>query len=527
MIIGQGSPALFNGGTMESKIILSFKNIVKVYPNGVVANKGISFDIEKNTIHALVGENGAGKTTLMKILFGIEKPQEGAIVYKGKEVHFKSPLDAIHNGIGMVHQHLMLAPDLTVAENLTLGIEPRKWKIFLDTRKAVEVTKRVSEEFGMEVPLTKKVRDLPIGIRQRVEILKALLRNAELLILDEPTAVLTPQETDVLFKTLRDLKKHGKTIIFISHKLKEVKAIADRVTVIRDGKVIKTKDAAELTEHQIAELMVGREIKSQRISPSPHIGESLLVAQDIRYINTDNVEVLKGVSFEVRSGEILGVAGVEGNGQTELVEILTGLRNLTSGKVIINGQDMTNKSPREIREKGVSHIPEDRMVNGVAENASIKENLISDRYYKKPFSKGAVLNWKYINEYSEKLIKEFNVLTQSPDTLVSALSGGNIQKVVVAREFSSNPSVIIADQPIRGIDVGSEELVHNLLKKMRDSGCAVFLVSADLDEVLKLSTRIIVLYNGEIVARFDKVDGLTGKDLGPYMLGVKKEGSTV
>lgn len=503
--------------------ILSIRNIVKVYPNGVVANKGISFDIEKNTIHALVGENGAGKTTLMKILFGIEKPQEGKIIYKGKEVHFKSPLDAIHNGIGMVHQHLMLAPDLTVAENLTLGIEPRKWKIFFDTKKAVDIAKRVSKEFGMEVPLEKRVRDLPIGIRQRVEILKALLRNAELLILDEPTAVLTPQETEVLFKTLFDLKKHGKTIIFISHKLKEVKAIADRVTVIRDGKVIATEDADNLTEHEIAELMVGREISFERIPPSPKVGSPLLKVENLRYRNKENVEVLKGISFEVRSGEILGVAGVEGNGQTELVEILTGLRKADEGSVVINGEEMIGKTPREIREKGVSHIPEDRMKNGVAENAKIKENLVVDRYYKKPFSKGMFVDWKFVTKYSAKLMKDFNVIATSPDAPVSSLSGGNIQKVVVARELSMNPSVIIADQPVRGIDVGSEELVHRLLKEARDKGSAIFLVSADLDEVLELSSRIIVIYNGEIVAHFDDVEGLTGKDLGPYMLGVKRE----
>ncbi len=508
---------------MENETMLSFNNIVKIYPNGVIANKGISFKIKKDTIHAIVGENGAGKTTLMKILFGIEKPQEGKIIYKGKEVRFKSPLDAIKNGIGMVHQHLMLAPDLTVAENLTLGIEPRKWKIFLDTKKAVDIAKKITKEFGMEVPLSKKVRNLPIGVRQRVEILKVLLRNAELLILDEPTAVLTPQETESLFKTLKDLKKHGKTIIFISHKLKEVKAIADKVTVIRDGKVIATKDAAELTEHQIAELMVGREIKFERIAPSPKVGKPLLSVKNLRYVNKENVEVLKGISFEVKAGEILGVAGVEGNGQTELVEILTGLRKPLSGSIVINGEEMSGKTPRAIREKGVSHIPEDRMKNGVAKKTSIKENLISDRYYLKPFSNTFALNWKYINQYASKLIENFNILANSVDTTVESLSGGNIQKVVVARELSSKPSVIIADQPIRGIDVGSEELVHNLLIQMRDAGCAIFLISADLDEVLKLSSRIIVIYSGKIVARFNNLEGITGKDLGPYMLGIKKE----
>lgn len=503
-------------------VILSVRNIVKVYPNGVVANKGVSLDIEEGTIHAIVGENGAGKTTLMKIIFGIEEPQEGKIFYKGKEIKIKNPYDAIKIGIGMVHQHFMLANDLTVYENLLLGIEPKRG-VFLDTKKAIEITKKVSEDFGLPVPFDKKIKDLPIGLRQRVEILKALIRNAELLILDEPTSVLTPQETEVLFNTLRNLKKSGKTIIFISHKLKEVLEIADKITVMRDGKIVATKDAKEMTEHEIAYLMVGREISFERIPTCEKEGEVIFEAKDITYVNEENIKVLKGISFQLKSYEILGLAGIEGNGQTELVEILTGLRRPTSGKIFLKGEDITNLIPRKIREKRISHIPEDRMKDGVADKATIEENIIVDRYYKKSFSGKVLLKEQEIESHTNELIKKFNIITISSKNPVNSLSGGNIQKVVVARELSSDPIVIIADQPTRGIDVGSEELVHNLLKEARDNGAAIFLVSADLDEILKLSTRILVIYNGEIVKEFKNYEGLTGRDLGPYMLGLKKE----
>lgn len=501
---------------------ISLKDIVKVYPNGVVANKKVSLDIEEKTIHAIVGENGAGKSTLMKIIFGIEEPQEGEIYVKGKKVNFKTPLDAIKQGIGMVHQHLMLAEDLTVVENLTLGIEPRKYKIFLDKKRANDLVKGYVEKYKIDVPLDKKVKELPIGVKQRVEILKALLRDVDILILDEPTAVLTPQETEVLFKSLKELKSQGKTIIFISHKLKEVKEIADKVTVMRDGKVIATDDAANLTEHDIARLMVGREVSFERLEEGKNIGNVVLKVENLNYINREKVQVLKNINFEVRAGEIVGIAGVEGNGQTELVEILAGLKEASNGAVYVFGKNIVNKSVREIREMGVAHIPEDRMKNGVADKAKIKENLISDRYYKKGFSKKGILNYPYIDSTSNELVKKFNILAPTIEAPVNALSGGNIQKVVVARELSSNPKVIIASQPVRGIDVGSEELVHNFIKDARDSGCAVLLVSADLDEILKLSTRILVIYNGEIVKTFNKVEGLKGEDLGPYMLGVKR-----
>jgi len=470
-----------------------------------------------------VGENGAGKTTLMKVIFGIEQAQEGEIFFKGEKVNIRSPHDAIRIGIGMVHQHLMLAPDLTVAENMVLGNEPRRARLFLDTERAVEITRRVSEQYRLQVPPDKKIKNLPIGVRQRVEILKALLRNAELLILDEPTSVLTPQETEVLFETLMDLKKQGKTIIFISHKLKEVKQIADRITIMRDARVIDTREASELTEHDIAHLMVGRDISFERIPPPARLAEPVLMVRDLSYVNDEGILVLNKISFDVRAGEIFGLAGVVGNGQTELIRILTGLLQPSKGEITLLGETLVGLSPRKIRERGLCHIPEDRMEDGVAEETTLEENFILDRYYKRGFSQGIRLLWREISQHSRELIEKFNILTQSSKTPVSSLSGGNIQKVVVARELSSDPELIIAAHPTRGIDVGSEEMVHRLLREARDRGKAVFLASADLDEILKLCTRVIVMYNGEIAAHFRDMSVVTGKDLGPYMLGVQRE----
>jgi simple sugar transport system ATP-binding protein len=503
--------------------ILEAKNILKVYANGVVANRNVGIEVQANTIHALVGENGAGKTTLMKIIFGIEQAQEGEIFFKGEKVNIRSPHDAIQIGIGMVHQHLMLAPDLTVAENMVLGNEPRRGRLFLDTDKAGEITRQVSQEYGLPVPPDKKTKDLPIGVRQRVEILKALFRNAELLILDEPTSVLTPQETEVLFRTLKNLKQQGKTIIFISHKLKEVKQIADRVTIMRDARVIETRVAGELSEHDIAQLMVGREISFERITEPASLGQPLVAVRDLSYVNDEAILVLNKLSFDIRAGEILGLAGVVGNGQTELVRILAGLLEPSEGEVTLRGDSLVGLAPRAIREKGVCHIPEDRMEDGVAEETTLEENFILDRYYQRGYSKGLRLRWKEISRHSRELVQKFNILAQSTKTPVSALSGGNIQKVVVARELSADPEVIIAAHPTRGIDVGSEEMVHRLLKEARDRGKAVFLVSADLDEILKLSTRVIVLYNGEIVAHFRDMAKIVAEDLGPYMLGLQRE----
>ncbi len=498
-------------------------DIVKVYPNGIVANRGVNFEVEEGEIHALVGENGAGKTTLMKILFGIEHPTRGEIRIFEKPVHISSPHDAIKLGIGMVHQHFMLVPSLTVAENMILGMEPTKHLgTTIDMEKAVEMVNEAAERYGLPVPAEERVLDLPVGIKQRVEILKALIRGAKILILDEPTAVLTPQETEELFVALKNLAKRGMTIIFISHKLKEVKEISDRVTVLRNGRTMGTFKTSEVSEEEISRLMVGREVELVIERPPAKLGRVVLEVEGLRYFREDGVQVLKDVSFSVRAGEILGVAGVEGNGQRELVEILTGLRFGASGSVRLNGEEVLGLSAYELRRKKMAHIPEDRVEMGVATKASIAENLVSDRYYKKPFSGRLVMFPKRVLEFARKAIETFSIKTDSPKTEVGMLSGGNMQKVVVARELTSGADLLIADQPTRGIDVGSTEFVRKKLLEVRDSGVAVLLVSADLQEILQLSDRIIVMYKGEIVGYFDKNEGLTEEELGYYMLGVKK-----
>jgi simple sugar transport system ATP-binding protein len=499
------------------------KDIFKVYPEGVIANRNVSMDVRKNSIHALVGENGAGKSTLMKVLFGITPYQGGSIVYKGKEVRFSNAREAIAAGIGMVHQHLMLAPDLSVAENLVLGMEPRKGKLFLDGEEALRICREASEKYGLAVPADKKIKDLPIGVRQRVEILKALARNAEILILDEPTAVLTPQETQARIKTLNGLIEAGKTIIFITHKLFEVMQVADRITVMRDAKAITTRSMEGLDEDKIASLMVGRDISTERIAPPKSIGEVKLCIRNLRYTDAEGVEAIKGVDLDIRAGEILGIAGVEGNGQSELAELIAGLLEPDSGTITLDGKSLLKRTPRQVRESGIAHIPEDRMENGVAEVTSIEENLIVDRYYKNEYNTRGKLNWRHISETSRDLIKRFNILTRNSKTHVGFLSGGNIQKVVVARELTSGPEVIIAAQPTRGVDIGSEELIHNLLKDARDDGKGILMISADLDEVLKLSNRVIVFYGGRITAHFKDASKVKDVDLGPYMLGIKKE----
>ena len=505
--------------------ILSLSHLTKVYPNGTIANKDISIDIERCTIHAIVGENGAGKSTLMKMIFGEEAPTSGEIIYKGKKIVLNNPMEAIQIGIGMVHQQLMLAPDMTVEENLILGIEPTIGNVFIDREKMSTIVKNAAEKFGFTVNLEAKISDLPIGQNQAVEIQKVLMRNAELIVLDEPTSVLTPQETDVLFTSLRNLKDLGKTIIFISHKMKEIKEISDRITVIRAGTLIDTFDNnSQLNDTIIAQKMVGRNFTFEKIPTPDSMGQPVLDVKNLIYKSDDGITRLNGISFQVHEGEIVGIAGVEGNGQTELSELITGLRPIPNGKIFISGFDLSNLDVRQIREMGVAHIPEDRMHNGIAANMSITDNIIVDRFYKKECSdKFGFLKNNSIQKLGKKLIADFNVRASSENAPIISLSGGNIQKVIVARELSSDPKLIVAAHPTRGIDIGSAEMIHDLLHKARDNKKAVLLISADLDEILKLSTRILVLFNGEISGEFNNNSTVDQNILSPYMLGLKKD----
>lgn len=505
-----------------SEEILSMKGITKVYPNGVVANKDMDFSLRKGEIHALAGENGAGKSTLMKILFGMEQPEEGDIYINGQKVIISSPSAAIKYGIGMVHQHFMLVPSLTVAENMVLGIEPKK-KGFVDFEKAVSITEELSKKYNLDVDPRAKVEDLPVGKKQKTEILKALIRGADILILDEPTAVLTPQETKELFNELIRFKEMGHTIIFISHKLKEVKQICDRITIMRNGRSMGVHNIADVSEEDISRLMVGRDVILKVDKEKSKPKDVVLNVDNLNYVNELGKKVISDVKFSVRKGEILGIAGVEGNGQRELIEIITGLRKYHMGQVIINGKDIKDLSIKEIRNLNTSHIPEDRMIFGVAGEGSISENLISDRYDRPEFNNKLFLNNTKLKDLSNKLVSEYKIKCSSADQNVGMLSGGNIQKVVVAREFSSEPELLVADQPTRGIDVGATEFIRNRIVEMRDSGAAVLLVSADLNEVMELSDSLIVMYGGEIVAYFEDASKITENELGKYMLGIKKQ----
>lgn len=505
-----------------SEDILQMKGISKIYSNGIIANNKVDFSIKAGEIHALMGENGAGKSTLMKVLFGMESPEEGSISLHDNNVKIASPADAITLGIGMVHQHFMLVPSLTVAENMVLGAEPKK-NFFIDMEKAVAMTKEVSEKYNLPVDPYAVVADLPVGIKQRIEFLKALLRGAKILILDEPTAVLAPQETVELFKQLVLLKKAGHTIIFISHKLKEIKEICDRITIMRNGKNVGVYNVASVTQEDISRLMVGRDVvlKVDKQPAQPH--DIVLKVRNLAYHQGNVKPLLNQINFDIRKGEIVGIAGVEGNGQLELVEIITGLRPLEEGDVTISGQSIKNLSIREIRELGTAHIPQDRMTYGVAADANIEENIISDRFYKKAFQIGPLLNMKLIQKLSKALVNEYKVKCDSPYQTVGMLSGGNIQKVVVAREVSSNPEFLIADQPSRGIDIGSTKFIHRKLVELRDQGSAILLISADLNEVMELSDSLLVFYGGEITAYFPDTSKITEEELGYYMLGLRKQ----
>lgn len=507
-----------------SDTILKLDHITKVYGNGTVANKDICIELKKGEIHSIVGENGAGKSTLMKIIFGIEKASSGTITYKDKEVQFANSLEAINAGIGMVHQHFMLIPSFTVVESIILGQEPTKNGIFVDMKKAIKDTQELAKKYNFDIDVTKKISDLAVGEKQKVEILKTLYRNAEVIILDEPTSVLTPQETDLLFTELRKFKELGHTIVFISHKLNEVKEISDRITIIRNGTSRGTYNNEEISIEQMTNLIVGRELNNdydylRKESPvKGHVLEvkNMELKRSTRY-------VLKDVSFAVNHGEIISIAGVQGNGQSELIRCIVGLTNSTGGTVILNNQDITNYSIKKKRQSGLAYIPEDRMHDGIAGPASISDNIISTYYDREDLNNALFMDNKKIMEESDRLVQKFSVKTGSSKQRIDSLSGGNIQKVVVAREYNTHPHCLIAEQPTHGIDIGSAEFIHTQLIEMRNNGAGILLVSADLSEVMNLSDRILVMYEGEIVGYFKDVKNLSEKELGLYMLGVKRQ----
>jgi len=479
---------------------VEMKGITKTFP-GVVANDKIDFILEKGEVHGLLGENGAGKTVLMSILYGLYRPDEGQIFVNGNRVEIDCPFTAIKLGIGMVHQHFMLVPSLTVAENIVLGREPKKHDFLLDNSKAIKEIQALSDRYGLEADPKAVVYTLPVGVQQRVEILKALFRGAEILILDEPTSVLTPQEVERLFSAIRALRQQGKSVIFISHKLKEACAICDRITVLKRGKVVGTVDTNKTNPDELAEMMIGREICSKLEKEQPKPGKTILQIEGLRAYSDRKLLALKDITFGVHEFEILGIAGVEGNGQTELVEVLTGLRKPEAGKICLNDKPITNSSSHERIENGLSNVPEDRQKRGLILDFSVSENLILGCHDRFPFAtRWFRLNSETISDYSERLIREYSIGAPSKDTLVRHLSGGTQQKVVVAREFSREPKLIIASQPTRGLDVAATEYVRRKLVEMRDKGCAVLLISADLDEILALSDRIAVIYEGKIVA---------------------------
>lgn len=507
----------------DNEYVVQMKGITKVYPNGIAANQGVDFNVKRGEIHALMGENGAGKSTLMKMLFGLEQPTEGEIYVNGEKVSLTSPTVAISKGIGMVHQHFMLVPNLTVAENMVLGMEPKHKGMFMDYKKAVEITEEYAKKYNLHVDPNAKVRDIPVGMKQKVEILKALVRGAKILILDEPTAVLTTQETEELFKELVHLKEQGYTMIFISHKLHEIKQITDRLTIMRNGKSMGVYQTADISKEEISRLMVGRDVILTVEKDQAQPTDVVLRVRDLEYTNEWNKKMLNKLSFDVRKGEILGIAGVEGNGQRELVDMLFNLNVPDSGTATVNGQSVIGKPQRKIRDLGVSLIPEDRMTFGMAGTATIEENLMSDRCADKKYNNGPLFNMKKMHEDSDQLIKDYKVLCKSRNQQVGMLSGGNIQKVVVAREFSADPILIIADQPTRGIDVGATEFIRKKLVELSRAGAAVLLVSADLNEVMELSDSLIIMYNGGIAAYFEDTTSLTDAVMGEYMLGLKQQ----
>lgn len=501
--------------------VLELKGITKRFP-GVLANDNIDLTLNKGEILGLLGENGAGKTTLMNILYGLYQPDEGNIIIRGEEVKTESPTDAIKSGIGMVHQHFMLIPVFTVTENVMLGEESIKYGDFLDRQDAASKIRKISEDFNLQVNPDNYIRDLPVGVQQRVEIIKLLYREAEILIFDEPTAVLPPQEADELFGIMRSLSEKGKSIIFITHKLREVLDIADRIMVIRNGAVVGETTPEEADKNSLASMMVGREVILEVEKAKKEAGDLVLSVKDLVVADKFNNIVVDHVSIDVHAGEIVGIAGVQGNGQTELINALTGMEQPAEGIITFKGQDVTKATPRKITEIGSAHIPEDRQKDGLVLDFPVAENLVLCTFYKEPYAKGVILQYETILDRANKLIKDFDIRTPTALTPVSSLSGGNQQKVIIARELSRPVDLLVASQPTRGLDVGSIEYIHKRLLEKRDEGVAILLVSPELDEVMQLSDRIAVIYRGKIITDLPNKD-LTKEQVGLMMAGIPPE----
>ncbi len=500
----------------NNNFAVQMKNITKKFGD-FTANDSIDLDIKKGEIHALLGENGAGKSTLMNILYGLYMQTEGEIYINGKLEHIKDPNEAIKLGLGMVHQHFMLIEPFSVVENIILGMEPKKG-LRLDIKKATEDIMEISNKYGLAVDPKAKVEDITVGMQQRIEIIKALYRGADILIFDEPTAVLTPQEIDEFVEIIKSLSDQGKTIILITHKLKEIKAMADRCTIIRRGKKIDTVEVDNVSESELADMMVGRSVNLSIDKEDRDPGEVVLSLSDIVVKDSRNINKVNGLNLELRAGEIHGIAGVDGNGQSELLEALSGLRHIESGNFKMNGVDITNSTPRQIHEKGIFNIPEDRQRRGLVLDFSVEDNLILENFHHEPFSKGGVLNRKNINEHATELMEKFDIRPREPKYFAGSLSGGNQQKVIIAREITNNPTVLIAAQPTRGLDVGAIEYVHKYLIEQRDSGKAVLLISFELDEIMGLSDRISVIYGGKILKTLDP-KSTNEKEIGLLMAG--------
>ena len=504
-----------------SVYIIEMRNITKEFP-GIIANDDITLQLKRNEIHALLGENGAGKSTLMSVLFGLYKQEKGQIFKDEKEVIISGPGDANRLGIGMVHQHFKLVHNFTVLENILLGVETTKSGV-LQMKEAREKVLALSKKYGFDIDIDKEIRHISVGMQQRVEILKMLYRDNEILIFDEPTAVLTPQEIEALMKTMKDMAAEGKSILFITHKLDEIKHVADRCSVLRKGKMIGTVDVAETSKEEMSEMMVGRKVVLSLDKEEAKVGSTILKVRNLSQKNKEGKDKLKNISFDVKTGEILCIAGIEGNGQTDLVYALTGLENFDSGEVIMDGQDITRAKIRKRTELGIAHIPEDRHKHGLVLDYTLAHNTILQTYYTKDFQKGGFLKKKSILEYAKKLIERFDIRSgEGAETPSRSMSGGNQQKVILAREIDRDPKLLIAVQPTRGLDVGAIEYIHKQLLAQRDSGKAVLLVSLELEEVMNVSDRILVMYEGEIVADVDPKQ-VTFQELGLYMSGAKRD----